>query len=75
MPTEPERTPDVPEADVTARKALSNVSGYCVRCRTKRLIDDAYEETTESGRRAARGKCPVCGTNMFTFLKEDDGVS
>lgn len=50
---------------------LDNVTGYCVRCKTKREIVDAHEETTESGRRAARGTCPVCGANMFTFLKEE----
>jgi hypothetical protein len=48
------------------------VLGYCVRCKTKRSIQNAHEETTESGRRAARGTCPVCGANMFTFLKEDE---
>lgn len=40
-----------------------------MRCRTKRPIQQAYEETTESGRRAARGTCPVCGAKMFTFLQ------
>ncbi|MFN8569584.1 MAG: DUF5679 domain-containing protein [Kouleothrix sp.] len=48
--------------------ALDEVIGYCMRCRTKRPIQQAYEETTESGRRAARGTCPVCGAKMFTFL-------
>jgi hypothetical protein len=44
------------------------VVGYCMRCRTKRPIKNAHEEISESGRRAARGTCPVCGTNMFVFL-------
>jgi Domain of unknown function (DUF5679) len=48
------------------------VVGYCVRCKTKRPIKDAHEERTESGRRAARGVCPVCGANMFTFLATSD---
>lgn len=60
-----EAAPDANEDD------LDNVTGYCVRCKTKREIVDAHEETTESGRRAARGTCPVCGANMFTFLKEE----
>ena len=47
---------------------LGEIVGYCVRCKTKRVIVDAHAETTESGRRAARGTCPVCGANMFTFL-------
>jgi hypothetical protein len=49
----------------------AEVTGYCVRCKTKRPIQHAHEETTESGRRAARGTCPVCGSNMFTFLKDN----
>jgi len=44
------------------------ISGYCMRCKTKRLIQNAHHETTESGRPAARGTCPICGSNMFTFL-------
>ena len=41
------------------------------RSMNERAIQDAHEETTESGRRAARGTCPVCGANMFTFLKDE----
>ncbi len=65
--TTTESTPDANEEE------LDDVTGYCVRCKTKREIVDAHEETTESGRRAARGTCPVCGANMFTFLKEEPG--
>lgn len=52
----------------------SGVIGYCVKCRTKRTMDDPHEETTESGRRAARGTCPVCSTTMFTFLSDEAPV-
>jgi hypothetical protein len=55
-----------------ARALDEQVVGYCVRCKTKRPIKDAHEEKTESGRRAARGTCPVCGANMFTFLATND---
>ena len=48
------------------------ITGYCMRCKTKRPIQNAHRETTESGRPAARGTCPVCGANMFTFLSTDD---
>jgi hypothetical protein len=46
------------------------ITGYCVRCKTKRDMIDPQIETTENGRRAARGTCPVCEGTMFTFLKE-----
>src|SRR5215213_11868079 len=50
----------------------SEISGYCMRCKTKRQIQNVQRETTESGRPAARGTCPVCGANMFTFLATND---
>jgi hypothetical protein len=59
-------------APTDAQPLEQEVAGYCVRCKTKRTIQDAHEETTETGRRAARGVCPVCGANMFTFLKDDE---
>jgi hypothetical protein len=59
-------------AEAAGEPLLEGVTGYCVRCKTKRVIQHAHEETTESGRRAARGTCPVCGANMFTFLKDDE---
>ena len=55
-----------------AQPIVAEVIGYCVRCKTKRPIQGAHEETTETGRRAARGTCPVCGANMFTFLKDEE---
>jgi hypothetical protein len=67
-----ESRPDTANGAAAAAAAtagdLSEVRGYCPRCKAKRLISRAHEETTESGRRAARGACPVCGGNMFTFL-------
>ena len=62
---------DAPEAGVAAE---IEISGYCMRCKTKRPIKNAHRETTESGRPAARGTCPICGANMFTFLATNDDV-
>jgi len=42
--------------------------GYCVKCKTKNEISGAVEETMKNGRRAIKGKCPVCGTVIFKFL-------
>jgi Domain of unknown function (DUF5679) len=68
-------TPDGADVGATAAPvsadALGTVIGYCTRCREKRPIRDAHEELTENGRRAARGTCPVCGGNMYTFLKRE----
>jgi hypothetical protein len=40
---------------------------YCVKCKEKREIKDAHEETLENGRRALRGVCTVC-TKIMRFL-------
>jgi hypothetical protein len=44
------------------------VEGYCVKCKAKKEIVDAVEETMKNGRRAIKGKCPTCGTVMFKIL-------
>jgi hypothetical protein len=41
-------------------------SFYCVKCKEKR---DATGDVVETnGRRMAKGKCPVCGTNLNRIL-------
>ena len=50
---------------------MSNHEAYCVKCREKREMKDAQVVETENGRRAAKGKCPVCGTNMTKFLPKE----
>ncbi len=42
--------------------------GYCVKCKAKKEIVDAAEETMKNGRKAIKGKCPTCGTVMFNIL-------
>ena len=42
--------------------------GYCVKCKAKREIANGVEETMKNGRKAIKGKCPVCGTVMFKIL-------
>jgi len=42
--------------------------GYCVKCKAKKEMNDAKEVTMKNGRRAMKGKCPSCGTNMFCIM-------
>jgi uncharacterized Zn finger protein (UPF0148 family) len=42
--------------------------GYCVKCKAKKEIVDAVEETMKNGRKAIKGKCPTCGTVRFKIL-------
>jgi len=45
---------------------------YCVKCKAKREMLDEKEVVMKgkggTKRRAAKGKCPVCGTTMFRIL-------
>jgi ribosomal protein S27E len=42
--------------------------GYCVKCKAKKEIAEAVEETTKNGRKAIKGRCPTCGVVMFKML-------
>lgn len=42
--------------------------GYCVKCKAKKEIADAVEESMRNGRKAIKGKCPTCGVVMFKIL-------
>jgi uncharacterized Zn finger protein (UPF0148 family) len=58
---------------MTAAMKLRSISffmpeGYCVKCKAKKEIVDAVEETMKNGRKAIKGKCPTCGTVMFKIL-------
>jgi len=42
--------------------------GYCVKCKAKKEIVEGVEEVMKNGRKAIKGKCPICGTVMFKIL-------
>jgi Zn finger protein HypA/HybF involved in hydrogenase expression len=42
--------------------------GYCVKCKARKEIVDAVEETMKNCRKAIKGRCPTCGTVMFKIL-------
>ena len=50
------------------RTMAAVVEGYCVKCKAKRNMKDAGEVTMANGRKAMKGKCPVCGTGMFKIM-------
>jgi len=41
------------------------LEAYCVKCRTKREMNDPLPVFTENATPATRGVCPECGTAMF----------
>ncbi len=66
----PEESGEPEAGEEEGEEEGDTITGYCVRCRAKRLMQNAQVEITENGRRGARGTCPVCGSTMFRFLKE-----
>ncbi|MEX0832328.1 MAG: DUF5679 domain-containing protein [Actinomycetota bacterium] len=46
---------------------MAKYEAYCVKCRAKREFE-GEEVTLKNGRKAAQGKCPVCGTKVMRIL-------
>lgn len=40
-------------------------TGYCVKCKAQREIQEPRQITMKNGRPATEGRCPVCGTRVF----------
>ena len=71
VPAEPAASaPASPATPVQAAPAATpgEVQGYCVKCKASRIMTQVQIVTTQNGRRAAKGKCPVCGTTVMKFL-------
>ena len=41
---------------------------YCVKCKSKRNMNDEQQVTLKNGRKALKGKCSECGTSMFKIM-------
>ena len=44
------------------------MEAYCVKCKSKREMNNANEVTMKNGRKAMKENCPSCGTGMFRIL-------
>jgi hypothetical protein len=51
--------------------ATEVIEAYCVKCRQRRTIQGAKKVTTQKGRHAIEGTCPVCGTKLFRFIARE----
>lgn len=40
------------------------IEGYCVKCRTKKVMKSISDSVTKDGKPMVRGICPDCGTRM-----------
>ncbi|TSA48525.1 MAG: hypothetical protein D4R50_00950 [Actinomycetales bacterium] len=59
-------------ASVEWRKRMAETykgTAYCVKCKEKHDFEGTIS-VSDSGRRTAKGVCPVCGTKISTFLKK-----
>jgi hypothetical protein len=50
---------------------MAEYEAYCVKCKAKRIMQNAQVTTNAKGRRLAKGTCPECGTKMNLFLKSE----
>jgi hypothetical protein len=41
------------------------MTGYCVRCKSKKEMTHVKNVTMKNGRKAATGKCSKCGAGMY----------
>jgi Domain of unknown function (DUF5679) len=46
---------------------MATYEAYCVKCKAKRQFE-GEEVTMKNGMKAAKGKCPVCGTTVMRIL-------
>ncbi len=41
------------------------MEAYCLKCRTKREMQNPQQVTMKNGKPATSGTCPVCNTKMY----------
>ncbi len=41
------------------------MEGYCVKCKSKKEMNDTKSVTLKNGKPATSGVCSSCGTKMF----------
>lgn len=43
-------------------------TGFCVRCKKTRTLNNVQKITLKNGRPALKGTCEKCGTSVFRIL-------
>jgi hypothetical protein len=44
------------------------MQAYCLKCKSKKEMQNEEQVVLKNGRKAMKGKCPDCGTGMFRIL-------
>lgn len=52
------------------RRNLSEMEAYCLKCRTRREMQNPQQVTMKNGKPATKGTCPVCSTQMYRIGKK-----
>lgn len=52
------------EEEIPGTPYDGEVEGYCVHCRSLKIIEDCHTIISESGRVMFIGRCPICSTRM-----------
>lgn len=61
-----ERSASVRDKFIRKKKGIQmNTKGYCLRCKTKRIIENGGEVVMKNNMYAIKGKCGVCATTIF----------
>jgi len=47
------------------------MEAYCVKCKSKKEMNNPEEVKLKNGRPATKGECPDCGTKMFRIGKSE----
>jgi len=47
---------------------MAEYEGRCMKCKKQVKIKDPKEVTMKNGRKAVKGTCFTCGTNVFRIL-------
>jgi hypothetical protein len=63
----PSRVAAAHDGDTRRTTVVDTYNGYCVKCKAKRDFQGEVV-VSDSGRRMAKGICPVCGTKMNRIL-------
>ena len=57
--------PEIRRGGKKKAKVADAVEAYCVKCKTKRVMQDARQVEMANGRPAMKGVCPECGCGLF----------
>jgi Zn finger protein HypA/HybF involved in hydrogenase expression len=50
---------------------MAEFEGRCMKCKDKRKMKEPAAAEIKPGTWAVRGKCTVCGTNMFKIVGKE----